>query len=140
MSERLAGKRVLITQAGDFMGPAFAEAFRAAGAEVLEDETDLTESGAADAVVESAGHIDVLVANLAAPADADYATRVSDERWEFHEEADGTVVIYAFRMKPKFFIPPLIGPAILKSKLKNGGINAIDRIEAIAREYEPDGD
>jgi hypothetical protein len=65
---------------------------------------------------------------------------VSDERWEFHEEASGTVVIYAFRMKPKFFIPPLIGPAILKRKLKNGGVNAIDRIEALARDYTPDDD
>jgi hypothetical protein len=65
---------------------------------------------------------------------------VSDERWEFHEEEDGTVVIYAFRMKPKFFIPPLIGPAILKSKLKNGGVNAIDRIEALAQDYTPDDD
>ena len=63
---------------------------------------------------------------------------VSDERWEFREEADGTVVVYAFRMKPKFFIPPLIGPAILKRKLKNGGVNAIDRIEALARDYLPD--
>ena len=63
---------------------------------------------------------------------------VSDERWDFREEADGTVVIYAFKMKPKFFIPPLIGPAILKSKLKNGGVNAIDRIEALARDYLPD--
>ena len=61
----------------------------------------------------------------------------SDERWEFHEEADGTVVVYAFRMKPKFFIPPLIGPAILKSKLKNGGVDAIQRIEALARDYAP---
>ena len=65
---------------------------------------------------------------------------VSDERWEFHEEENGTVVIYAFRMKPKFFIPPLIGPAILKSKLKNGGVNAIDRIEALAQDYTPDDD
>ena len=65
---------------------------------------------------------------------------VSDESWEFREEADGTVVVYAFRMKPKFFIPPLIGPAILKSKLKNGGINALDRIEALAQEYKPDAD
>jgi hypothetical protein len=43
-------------------------------------------------------------------------------------------------MKPKFFIPPLIGPAILKNKLKNGGVNAIDRIEALARDYTPDDD
>jgi hypothetical protein len=62
---------------------------------------------------------------------------VSEETWEFHEEDGGTVVIYAFRMKPKFFSPPLIGPAIMKSKLKNGGIDAIGRIEALARDYAP---
>ena len=62
---------------------------------------------------------------------------VSDERWEFREEGEGTVVVYAFRMKPKFFIPPLIGPAILKSKLRSGGINAIERIEVLARDYAP---
>ncbi len=62
---------------------------------------------------------------------------ISDESWEFWEEADGTVVIYAFKMKPKFFIPPLIGPAILKNKLRSGGINAIERIEVLARDYAP---
>ena len=61
----------------------------------------------------------------------------SDERWDFREEGDGTVVTYAFRMKPKFFVPPLIGPAILKNKLKNGGVHAIERIEALARSYAP---
>jgi hypothetical protein len=69
------------------------------------------------------------------PAKSDF--EVSDERWEFHEEADGTVVVYAFRMKPKFFIPPLIGPAILKAKLRNGGTHAIERIENLARDYAP---
>jgi NAD(P)-dependent dehydrogenase (short-subunit alcohol dehydrogenase family) len=82
MAERLAGKRILITQATDFMGPAFALAFREEGAEVIEDSTDLTKAGAADRLLAAAGEIDVLVANLAAPADADYAVKVSDERWE----------------------------------------------------------
>lgn len=82
MAARLAGKRILITQASDFMGPAFAQAFREEGAEVIEDTTDLTATGAADRLVAAAGEIDVLVANLAAPADADYAVKVSDERWE----------------------------------------------------------
>jgi len=72
------------------------------------------------------------------PAQSDF--EVSDERWEFREEADGTVVTYAFRMKPKFFIPPLIGPAILKAKLRNGGANAIERIEKLARDYAPYAD
>jgi len=63
---------------------------------------------------------------------------VSDERWEFREEDNGTIVIYDLAMKPKFFIPPLIGPAIMKRKLKNGGTAAIDRIEAVAKEWAPD--
>ncbi len=75
---------------------------------------------------------------IRASADPDRSDfEVSDETWEFREEADGTVVVYAFRMKPKFFIPPLIGPAILKSKLRNGGIHAIERIEALAKDYAP---
>jgi len=72
------------------------------------------------------------------PEQSDF--ELSDERWEFREEADGTVVVYAFRMKPKFFIPPLIGPAILKNKLRNGGTDAIDRIEALAKDYAPYAD
>ncbi len=65
---RLTGKRVLVTQAKDYMGPDTIELFREEGAEVIADETDLTQPGAAQNVVDSAGHIDVLVANLAADA------------------------------------------------------------------------
>lgn len=81
MAARLAGKRILLTQADDFMGPAFSAAFREQGAEVVEDRRDLTVPEAAGEAVAGAGDIDVLVANLAAPADADYAVKVSDERW-----------------------------------------------------------
>jgi NAD(P)-dependent dehydrogenase (short-subunit alcohol dehydrogenase family) len=65
---RLAGKRVLVTQANDYMGPATIELFREQGAEVIADESDLTQPGVAQQVVEAAGHIDVLIANLAADA------------------------------------------------------------------------
>jgi 2-keto-3-deoxy-L-fuconate dehydrogenase len=69
MSEqRLQGKRVLVTQADDYMGPATIELFREHGAEVIADRTDLTQPGAVQDIVEAAGHIDVLVANLAADA------------------------------------------------------------------------
>lgn len=81
MAARLTGKRILLTQADDFMGPAFSAAFRDHGAEVIEDRRDLTVPEAARDAVNEAGEIDVLVANLAAPADADYAVKVSDERW-----------------------------------------------------------
>jgi NAD(P)-dependent dehydrogenase (short-subunit alcohol dehydrogenase family) len=65
---RLEGKRVLVTQAQDYMGPATIELFREHGAEVMADSSDLTRPGAVEALVEQSGHIDVLVANLAAPA------------------------------------------------------------------------
>lgn len=76
---RLAGKRVLVTQAKDYMGPETIELFREEGAEVIADETDLTEVNAAQRVVEDAGHIDVLVANLAADAQFGVMALETDE-------------------------------------------------------------
>jgi hypothetical protein len=37
-------------------------------------------------------------------------------------------------MEPDFWIPPGIGPYLIKRKFRNNGGDAIDRIEAIARE------
>ncbi|MEP5764095.1 MAG: SDR family oxidoreductase [Halieaceae bacterium] len=81
MAGRLQGKRILITQAAEFMGPAFSAAFREHGAEVIEDQSDLTRVAAAEEVVAAAGDIDVLVANLAAPANSAWVSKVSDEDW-----------------------------------------------------------
>ena len=60
----------------------------------------------------------------------------SNERWTFREEGAGTVVIYDIEFSPKFFVPPLIGPYMIKRKLKSGSGDAIDRIEAIAQEFQ----
>lgn len=65
---RLAGRRVLVTQADDYMGPITLEVFAEQGAEVIADTSDLTDPSRAAALIEETGHIDVLVANLAAPA------------------------------------------------------------------------
>lgn len=65
---------------------------------------------------------------------------LSVERWEFEPEEHGTLVTYELEMKPKFWIPPLIGPAIVKSKLRKGSADAIDRIDAIAQEQPADAD
>ncbi|MEM0955080.1 MAG: SDR family oxidoreductase [Pseudomonadota bacterium] len=81
MGSRLEGRRILLTQAQEYMGPAFSQAFRDEGAEVIEDNRDMAQPASADEALADAGVIDVLVANLAAPADADYAVKVSDERW-----------------------------------------------------------
>ena len=81
--QRLAGKRVLITQAEEYMGPAIIELFSEQGAEIIADTSDLTQQGSVESVVASAGEIDVLIANLAAPANFGMsAVDTDDETWE----------------------------------------------------------
>ncbi len=75
---------------------------------------------------------------MADPERSDF--HISNERWEFRAEDRGTIVVYDLEMKPKFFIPPLIGPIIMKRRLRKGGADAIDRIEAIAQQRTVDGD
>ena len=60
---RLDSKRILVTQAEDYMGPATIDLFREQGAEVIADNADLTRPGAVEELIEKTGHIDVLVAN-----------------------------------------------------------------------------
>ncbi len=79
---RLAGKRVLLTQADDFMGPATLDLFSAEGAEMIVDRSDLTVAGACERVVADAGHVDVLIANLASPTyTGTAATELGDDDW-----------------------------------------------------------
>lgn len=82
MSGRLAGRHAVITQGNDFMGPVTAEVFRSEGARVTLDTRDLTVSGACEALIASAGPIDILIANLAGP---NYSGRtvaeLDDDAW-----------------------------------------------------------
>ncbi len=82
MAGRLTGKRVLVTQADDYMGPATAELFRAEGADVIADTRDLTVAGACETLVAEAGHVDVFIANLASPNFSGTPTEaLDDEAW-----------------------------------------------------------
>jgi len=85
MQHTLTGKRVLITQADEFMGPALCEVFAEQGAEVVASTADLTPPDAAAQVVAQAvkdgRHIDVLVANLAYRAPTTPAVEVSEDEW-----------------------------------------------------------
>jgi len=64
---RLKGKRVVVTQIEAFMGKDIVELFRKEGAELVADNRDLCEPDAAATLIGEAGHVDILVANLAAP-------------------------------------------------------------------------
>lgn len=57
----------------------------------------------------------------------------SNEFWTFEEEAGGTFVTYRLHFDPKFWVPPAIGPFVVKRKLRKEGAAAIGRIEEIAR-------
>ncbi len=78
----LQGKRVLITQAQDFMGPALVRVFGALGATVIADARPLGDDADVPArVVAEAGDIDVLIAHLALPAPSTAVAAVDDAEW-----------------------------------------------------------
>ena len=90
MTQKLAGKRVLLTQATEYMGPATIELFTREGAEIIADTSDLSEIGACDRVVKDSGHIDILIANLASENYSGiYATDLPDDAW--HDTFDKMV-------------------------------------------------
>ena len=81
MSGPLHGKRILVTQAGEFMGPTLCEVLAEHGAQVVASTVAPTEPAAAEALVAAAGEVDVLVANLALPAPSTPAVDVTDAEW-----------------------------------------------------------
>ena len=99
MQNALTGKRVLITQATEFMGPVLCEVFAEQGAEVVASAADLSEPGAARRVVLEAGPFDVLVANLAIRAPTTAAVEVSEAEWR---------AVFAALVDP---LPHLVGAA-----------------------------
>ena len=81
-STRLDGKRVLLTQSGEFMGPALTEVFRDMGADVIADPRVLDRDPTLPAVlVREAGRVDVLLIHLALPAPSTPAADISDSEW-----------------------------------------------------------
>lgn len=82
MADRLKGKRVVVTQAADFMGPITVEVFQEERAEVIADTRSLVTAEACRALIEESGPVDVLVANLASPNFSGIATTdIADDDW-----------------------------------------------------------
>jgi NAD(P)-dependent dehydrogenase (short-subunit alcohol dehydrogenase family) len=81
-STRLDGKRVLLTQSNDFMGPALTAVFKDSGAEVIADPRALDQDPELPAaIVREAGRVDVLLIHLALPAPSTPAGEISDAEW-----------------------------------------------------------
>ena len=77
----LQDKRILVTQADAFMGPAICEVLAEQGATVIASTASLVPPEAPGAVVAAAGRIDVLVANLSIPAPSTPVADVTDAEW-----------------------------------------------------------
>lgn len=57
-------------------------------------------------------------------------------RWRFYALPDGgTEVVFDMQMTPAFWVPPVIGPALVKRRLARDGADAVGRIDALALAY-----
>jgi len=81
LAVNLEGLRLLVTQSRDFMGPVLCEVLASCGGTVIEDARPLNDASTIDAMIEAAGRVDVLVANLAVPAPSTPAVQVTDDEW-----------------------------------------------------------
>ncbi len=77
----LRGKRILVTQAKDFMGPALCTMLAQCGAEVIADERLLTAPQEAQALIDAVGPLAALVINLALPAPSTPVTHIDEVEW-----------------------------------------------------------
>ncbi len=109
MQNTLAGQRILLTQAQDFMGPALAEVFEEQGATVLRSSEALHDVAAAQGVVDAAGDIDVLVANLSFTAPTTAAVDVDEAEWR---------AVFAALVDP---LPRLVRAAVPGMVRRGGG-------------------
>jgi hypothetical protein len=64
------------------------------------------------------------------PEESDF--KYSHSEWTFTPEGDGTRMNYTLVMEPDFWVPPIVGPFVLKRILKSGGARVISRIERMA--------
>lgn len=79
--------------------------------------------------LEVEGHDAIRTYTLPEQSDFSY----SRSEWLFEPAGDGTRMTYILIMEPDFWVPPIIGPWLVKRVLSRGGLHAIERIEALAQ-------
>ena len=82
MQPMLSNKRILVTQSDTFMGPAICEALKEQGAEVIAHVGSLADPETPGRIVNEAGRVDVLIANLSIGAPTTPAAEVTDQEWD----------------------------------------------------------
>jgi 2-keto-3-deoxy-L-fuconate dehydrogenase len=110
IGDGLKGRRVLVTQSDEFMGPALVQAFEAHGAIVVAVPAALADARTCEAALAHAlvdAPVDVLIANLAVPAPSTPAAEVGDDEWRH---------VFAHLVDPL----PRLARAVLPSMLARG--------------------
>lgn len=64
------------------------------------------------------------------PEQSDY--KYGHASWRMIAEADGSRLLFAVSIEPNFWVPPLIGPAVIKRKLRQEAIETVQGLEALA--------
>ena len=57
-----------------------------------------------------------------------------NSRWSLVDKGDHTRVTYYMEMQPDFWIPPVIGPFLIRRFLSDGSADAAQRLENFALE------
>lgn len=78
---KLENKKVLVTTANRYMGPAIAARFEKEGATVIRSDNRLLDQASVDEVAASVGDIDILIANFAEPPRTAPVDTISDDDW-----------------------------------------------------------
>lgn len=81
MSRRLENKRVLVTCADKYMGPAIEKLFKAEGALVQTSVDSLLDQESVDGVLSTCGDIDVLIANMVESPHLTPVEEIEDTDW-----------------------------------------------------------
>lgn len=85
----LRNKRILVTQASDFMGPAICTTLRALGADVVADHQALNDPDLPAAIMDAAGPLDAVILNLAIKNPRTNVLDVTEAEW--HQVFDALV-------------------------------------------------
>jgi 2-keto-3-deoxy-L-fuconate dehydrogenase len=106
---KLVGKRILVTQASDFMGPAICHELQICGAEVVADHRLPVGLQEAQSLIEAAGPLDALVINLALPAPSTPVTQIDEVEWQ---------QVFDIMVNP---LPRLVRAVVPGMKARGGG-------------------
>lgn len=74
------------------------------------------------------------ICTTAVPSRSDF--RYARSIFRLKRDDDGTEVTYRLDMEPDFWLPPFVGPWLLKHVLLRGGSHAVQRIEHLAQQVE----